>query len=470
MGKPHAVVVPLPAQGHVLPLMELSHRLVERGFRVTLLCTEFDHKRMMAALRNDSRSQSQRGIEGICFATFPDGLGSDDDPRDGLKLAEFTVGEFKRLIEDVLRKIHEREEDKISCVIADLCACAAVSVAKEMGVPRAAFSTSSLGFLAQIVHIPKLLESGIIDRNGETRCQNQTVRLSPTMPEMSTSLFWWSCFSESMSRNLAFKTALEATQTVTHVDEILCNSFTGIEAPALGLIPKAIPIGPLLSTNRAVSKPVGNFWAEDSSCLTWLDQQQDRSAIYVAFGSFTVLNQTQFQEIAAGLEQTGQPFLWVVRPNLVSGSPNVYAEDFLNRLGNRGKIVSWAPQQKVLSHRAIVCFMSHCGWNSTMEGLSNGVPFLCWPYAADQFLNQNYICEVWEIGFELKPNEDGIVKREEIRKKTEDLLFDEGIKTRALKMKEMAQETSGNGGTSLRNFDEFVERIKKQLSTTGFGD
>ncbi|KAG9440589.1 hypothetical protein H6P81_020754 [Aristolochia fimbriata] len=465
MGKPHAVVVPLPAQGHVLPLMELSHRLVERGFRVTLLCTEFDHKRMMAALRKDS--QSQQGIEGICFVTVPDGLVSDDD-RGGSKLTEFIIGDFKRLIEDRLRKIHDCGEDKISCVIADLCAFAAVSVAKEMGVPGVGFSASSFGSIAQVAHIPKLLESGIIDSNGELRFENQTIRLSPTAPEMSTSHFWWNCFNE-VSRNLSFKMALEATKTVTLVDEILCNSFAGIEAPVLDLIPKAIPIGPLLSPNRTVSKPAGHFWAEDSSCLKWLDQQQERSVIYVAFGSFTILNQTQFQELAAGLERSGRPFLWVVRPNLMSSSTAVYPEDFLNRLGNRGKIVSWAPQQKVLSHPAIACFLSHCGWNSIMEGLCNGVPFLCWPYFADQILNQNYICKVWKIGFELKPDEDGIVKREEIQRKTEDLLCDEGIKIRAMKIKDMAEESVGNGGTSLRNFDEFVERIK-QISMSRDGD
>ncbi|KAG9440581.1 hypothetical protein H6P81_020746 [Aristolochia fimbriata] len=394
MGKPHAVVVPFPAQGHVRPLVELSHRLVDLG---------------------------------ICFATVPDGLEPENDRSD-------------------LRR---------------LCIIAALLVAKKMGVPGVGFWPASSGLLALSPLVPKLIESGTIHSNGESIIQNQIIQLSPTMPEINTNNLWWNCYSDPMTRKFSFKVISKVVEAVTLVDEILCNSFAGIEAPALGLIPKAIPIGPLLSTNRTVSKPVGNFWAEDPSCLTWLHQQQDCSVIYVAFGSLAILNQTQFEELAAGLEQTGRPFLWVVRPNLISESPVVYPEDFLNRVENRGKIVSWAPQQEVLCHRAVACFVSHCGWNSTTEGLSNGVPFLCWPNEADQFFNQKYICEVWKIGFELKPNEDGIITLREIQGRVEALLCDEGIRRRAVEMKEMAESSCR---ISVQNLCDFVERIKNKTN------
>ncbi|PRQ53398.1 putative hexosyltransferase [Rosa chinensis] len=57
-------------------------------------------------------------------------------------------------------------------------------------------------------------------------------------------------------------------------------------------------------------------------------------------------------------------------------------------------MVGWAPQQKVLVHPSIACFLSHCGRNSILEGLSNGVSFLCWPYFVDQFLNKSYVCDI----------------------------------------------------------------------------
>ena len=99
--------------------------------------------------------------------------------------------------------------------------------------------------------------------------------------------------------------------------------------------------------------------------MSWLDQQPHGSVLYVAFGSFTHFDQNQFNELALGLDLTNRPFLWVVRQD----NKRVYPNEFL---GSKGKIVGWAPQQKVLNHPAIACFLTHCGWNSTMEGLSKG--------------------------------------------------------------------------------------------------
>ncbi|XP_068656723.1 UDP-glycosyltransferase 83A1-like [Aristolochia californica] len=455
MGKPHAVLVPFPAQGHVLPLMELSHRLVDRGFRVTFVCTEFDHARIVASMQKEAH----QSVDGIRLLSVPDGLDPDDDRGDLGRLCAFVLGFFEHLLEDLMRKINEREEDKIFCVIADLCVSAVLSVPKKMGIPAVGFWGPSVGNLALCLHMPKLIESGIMSNNGEV-LQDQIIQLSPAMPEMTTSYFIWNCFSDPITKKNVYLLLSGVSRAMTVVDGVLCNSFPGIEAPALSLIPQAIPIGPLLSNYR-VTKLVGHFWTEDSSCLSWLDQQQDSSVIYVAFGSFTIINQTQFDELASGLEHTGRPFLWVVRPNLMSGSTVVYPENFLGRLADRGKIVSWAPQQKVLAHPAVACFLSHCGWNSTTEGLSNGVPFLCWPYFGDQFLNKKYICDVWNIGIELKPDENGIITRGEVQKMVKDLLCDEGIKTRAMKMKEMAEEAVSSGGISEKFFDGFVEGIKR---------
>ncbi|KAI7735108.1 hypothetical protein M8C21_033767 [Ambrosia artemisiifolia] len=81
-----------------------------------------------------------------------------------------------------------------------------------------------------------------------------------------------------------------------------------------------------------------------------------------------------------------------------------YPDGYMDRVGSRGRIVSWAPQQKVLAHPSIACFMSHCGWNSTLEGITNGIPFLCWPYFCDQYCNESYICDIWKTGLRnLKP-------------------------------------------------------------------
>ena len=64
----------------------------------------------------------------------------------------------------------------------------------------------------------------------------------------------------------------------------------------------------------------------------------------------------------------------------------------------------------VLRHRAVGCFLTHCGWNSTCEGLAAGVPMVCWPVFADQLTICKYACEVWGVGRRL----DAEVRREQV--------------------------------------------------------
>ena len=200
------------------------------------------------------------------------------------------------------------------------------------------------------------------------------------------------------------------------------------------MAPDIIPIGPLLSSNR-LGNSAGNFWPEDPTCLKWLDQQPPCSVIYVAFGCLTIFNKQQFQELALGLELSNRPFLWIVRSYSTDSRNDVYPEGFLEREGTRGKIVGWAPQQKVLSHPSVACFFSHCSWNSTMESVSNGVPFLCWPHFADQFFNESFICDVWNVGLRFNPDQNGIIKREQIKIKIEQVLGDKSVRARALNLK-----------------------------------
>uniref|UniRef100_A0A5B7C3P4 Putative UDP-glycosyltransferase 83A1 n=1 Tax=Davidia involucrata TaxID=16924 RepID=A0A5B7C3P4_DAVIN len=220
------------------------------------------------------------------------------------------------------------------------------------------------------------------------------------------------------------------------------------------MIPNILPIGPLLASTDHPRH--GSFWLEDSTCLSWLDKQPACSVIYVAFGSTAIFSQHQFEELALGLELSGRPFLWVVRSNLT----NAEYPDGFTVADDHGKIVEWAPQEKVLAHPSTACFLTHCGWNSTMEGLSMGVPFLCWPYFSDQFHNQSKITDMWKVGLRLNPDKNGIISRHEIKAKIENLLSDDGIKANALKLKEMAGMSVKEGGSSFKNFERFIEHLK----------
>ncbi|CAI0539864.1 unnamed protein product [Linum tenue] len=243
-------------------------------------------------------------------------------------------------------------------------------------------------------------------------------------------------------------------------DWLLCNSAHDIEPGSFGSIQTLLPIGPLESIPSSFGSLEGE---EDQVLLNWLDQHPPDSVIYVAFGSTTRFDPAQLEELALGLELTNRPFCWVVRSDHIT--PEI--KPVLDRVGGpgkkQGKIVSWAPQEKVLGHPSVGCFVSHCGWNSTMEGLANGVPFLCWPYFADQFLNASYVCDVWKVGLRLE-REDGngmmVVTKEEIRKKVDRLVGSVELKERSSEIKRMVRDSVGERGSSTQNLMKFAEWVR----------
>jgi hypothetical protein len=185
-------------------------------------------------------------------------------------------------------------------------------------------------------------------------------------------------------------------------DGILLNTFVELETRAVrslreGLcvpgraMPPVYCIGPLVS---------GGGGEKDHECLRWLDSPPDRSVVFLCFGSQGTFSERQLKEIAVGLERSEQRFLWVVhapgkvddeklglgdrRDTLPEPDLGVLLPDgFLERTKGRGLVVKcWAPQVDVVRHRAAGAFMTHCGWNSTLEGIVAGLPLLCWPMYA----------------------------------------------------------------------------------------
>ncbi|XP_031257638.1 UDP-glycosyltransferase 83A1-like [Pistacia vera] len=456
MSCPHILAVPYPAQGHVIPLLELSQCLVKHGCRVTFVNTEHTHNRVM----NDLHEKNSIGGENqIHLASIPDGLEPWEDRNNLSKVMEVTRKVMSEKLEELIEKINREKDGKIICVIVDGTAGFTIPVVEKMKIRKVVFWPCAVASLALFYNIPKLIDDGIIDKDG-TPVKKQIIQLAQNIPKIdSTKLIWTSLGSEDLtSHKRMFELLYNNIEASKAADYLICNSVYDLEPEAFTLVPNILPIGPLLPSIRRHSS--GSFWAEDSTCLKWLDQQQPHSVIYVAFGSFTVLDKTQFQELALGLELTNRPFLWVVRPDITDEANEAYPDGFQERVAGRGQLVGWAPQQKVLSHPSIACFFSHCGWNSTLEGVSNGLPFLCWPYFADQFIDESYICDLWKVGLKFNKDESGIITKEEIKSKVEKVLGDESVKARALELQEAALKSVKEGGYSERNFKKLIEWIK----------
>ncbi|KAM1187631.1 hypothetical protein FF1_023683 [Malus domestica] len=422
MSNLHIIAVPYPAQGHVLPLMELSQCLVNHGFKVTFVNTEFNHKRIVNALAGKTHVG-----DCIRLVSLPDGLEPGEDRND--------------LALELIEKINEEGSDKVTCVLADESSGWALDVAVKMKIPRVALLPASAAALALSFNIPKLIHEGIINDEG-TRLKSQEIELAKNLPEMKTADLLWTCFHTLATQKIAFQVVVRNNVFVEAVDWLVCNSAYDLQPAAFTLAPEILPIGPILASNR-LENSEGNFWPQASTCL-----------------DFTVFDQGQFQELALALELSGRPFLWVVRPDTTDGTCDPNPEGYQERAGSRGLMVGWAPQQKVLSHPSIACFLSQCGWNSTLEGLSNGLPFLCWPYFDDQLLNESYICDIWKVGLRFDKNESGIITKGEIKNKMEQLLSDENFKVRASKLKEMAMNNIKEGGQSSKIFKNFIKWMK----------
>lgn len=173
--------------------------------------------------------------------------------------------------------------------------------------------------------------------------------------------------------------------------------------------PKVLLVGPL---NKHAIIQNSSFWEEDLSCMEWLEKQKQNSVVYISFGSWvSPIGEAKVKSLALTLEALGLPFIWVLGFAWREGLPEGYSE----RVSRQGRIVSWAPQMKVLQHRAVGLYLTHCGWNSTMEAIQCRKRMLCYPVAGDQFVNCAYIVKMWKIGvkingFEEKDIEEGLRK------------------------------------------------------------
>lgn len=221
---------------------------------------------------------------------------------------------------------------------------------------------------------------------------------------------------------------------------------------------KIFPIGPF---HKLAPSSSSSLLEEDMDCITWLDKQAPGSVLYVSFGSIASMEEQDLLATARGLALSGQPFLWVVRPGSIRGSEwlEPLPDDLRGTLEERGRIVKWAPQKEVLAHRAIGGFWTHCGWNSTLESIGEGVPMICRPFFGDQALNARYVCRVWKVGLELEKEN---VNAEKIAEAIRRLMIEsegEEIKKRALEFKVETQLSLKSGGSSDNSVNELVEHI-----------
>uniref|UniRef100_A0A0C9RST7 Glycosyltransferase n=1 Tax=Wollemia nobilis TaxID=56998 RepID=A0A0C9RST7_9CONI len=465
----HAVVVPFPAQGHVNALLNFAELLSTRGFFITFVNTEWSERRIFG----DSQVFQRPNFR---FLSVPDGL-----PAEHGRMAE--LGEYWGVLqklgselEQLLRSARDKSEiPPVTCIVSDAVMSCTHSVAANMEVPRVIFWPVCAAFSISHKYAPLLLSQGLIPvKVSEAKCPE---RLITTLPGNIPPLWPADLLTFSREQDASdpiFQASLYEARFADIGDYVLVNTFEELEGKdAVAALSAngcpAMAIGPVFLDNVLQGKKVkSSMWEEDESCLNWLEMHPPNSVLYVSFGSIAIKSQQQLEELALGLERSEQPFLWVLRSDLAQGESGVLPEGFKERTKARAFFVSWAPQLRVLSHPSVGGFLTHSGWNSTLESISTGVPMIGWPYYGDQFLNCRFAKDIWKVGLDFDDvdvDDLRLVRREEVETAVRRLMqSSEGmvLRMRALQLKEVATKAVMPGGSSFSNLDVFIHHMREK--------
>ncbi|KAK7301191.1 hypothetical protein RJT34_12052 [Clitoria ternatea] len=468
--KPHAVCIPHPTQGHINPMLKLAKLLNFKGFHITFVNTEYNHRRLLKSRGPDSLN----GLPSFRFVTIPDGLPEPEieATQDIPSLCDSTHKTCLPHLRNLLNKLSNAPDaPPVTCLVSDGVMSFTLDAAQELGVPQVLFWTpSACGFMCY-VHFQQLIQKGLTPLKDSGFITNgyleTTIDWVPGIKEIRLRDIP-SFIRTTDSDDFMLDFLLSECRRAQKASAIILNTFDALEHDVLeafsSILPPVYSIGPLNLllkdvTDKELSKIGSNLWREETVCLEWLDTKEPNSVVYVNFGCITVITNEQLVEFAWGLANSNKTFLWVTRPDLVAGENVVLLPpEFVEETKNRGLLCNWCPQEQVLTHPAIGGFLTHSGWNSTLESLCGGVPMICWPFFAEQQTNCRFSCKDWGIGLEIED-----VKRDRIESLVNELMDGEKgkeMKKKALQWKKLAMDAaSGPHGSSFLNLENMVRDV-----------
>lgn len=447
--------------GHIIPLVECAKKLVQYEFSVTIIIptSEDPTPKAQSTLLEKLPESIQYTL--LPPVTLPENISS------GGRIF-FTVALSLPFLRDTLESL-SKTTNLVSLVV-DPFGIVAFELASEFNISKTLFFTASAMMLLLCFHLPKLDET----IKCEYRDLPEPIKLPGCVPVHGSNLV------ESLQdrTHIEYEGFLESVKLFNNADAILLNSFVDLEEGAIKALqeeeptrPPVYPIGPLI---QGGSSELG---LQRSDCLKWLDEKPLGSVLFVSFGSGGTLSCHQFNELALGLEMSGQCFLWVIRsPNDESTDDAFFGssdqndplsflpEEFLERTKEQGLVVPfWAPQSEVLAHESTGGFITHCGWNSILESVFSGVSMIAWPLYAEQKMNAVMLTEGLKAGLKLKGGENGVVGREEIARVVKNLMEgQEGkrVRQKVRGLKDAAKKVLAEDGSSIRSLHDLELKWK----------
>ncbi|KAB2610933.1 UDP-glycosyltransferase 90A1-like [Pyrus ussuriensis x Pyrus communis] len=429
---PHVVIFPFMAQGHTIPLLDISKELSNRGLKVTIVTTPLNAPFIHSKLSNHT-SITVSVVPFPYVPDLPEGCENTADLPSMDSWVPFVTAtkQMKPQFETLLHDMVDGGSRPL-CVISDFFLGWTLDTCRSFDIPRVV--SHGMGVLPMLV-----LKTAPVHVQCQYQRQRQkTLDLESTDLLPNLALPFTLDISDLPPRFSDLNDAFE--RVISEVEEVdknswgvIVNSFQELESWC---------VGPVLlyeeddgSRNESVSCPY----------IKWLDGQDGSgAAIYVSFGTQVRLSDDQMDEIAYGLEMAGYRFIWAVRSKT----------GFLVR--------DWVDQRSILAHPTVGGFLSHCGWNSVMESLSMGVPLLAWPMGAEQPLNAKYVAVGLKAGLMVKREKIKTVDRHVICEGVRELMGGEKgrrARERARVLGSTARRAVEKGGSSDKKLDELIKSL-----------
>nr|XP_043638259.1 UDP-glycosyltransferase 75C1-like [Erigeron canadensis] len=447
------LIIAFPGQGHINPSLQFAKRLLNMNVEVTF-CTNSSVIRLI---------ENQTTHHGLTFAPV-----SEDARKVNSTLEEF-ISDFAingtREVSKMIKSAFTTGRPFDHMVYTTIVTWAA-DVANTYSLKSTLLWCQS----ATILDLYYYYFNGYQDLITSNKNNPKFLIKLPGLPSLTISdlptFFLPECPEEHDFVLPLFRDHIDALKKSPR---ILVSTFNELEIGPIKAIEKLqlLSVGPLIPSAFLDGKdPLDNsfggdlFETTEEDYIKWLNTKAKSSVVYVSFGSMSTLSNDQAEEMAIGLLESKRPFLWVIRDE--NKGSNLSKIDELRK---QGMIVGWCSQVEVLSHQAIGCFVTHCGWNSTVEALAAGVPTVAFSQWSDQGTNGKMIEDVWKTGVRVKRKEgDGVVTGNEIKRCVEMVMENEEMRRNAEKWRDLAREAVSNDGSSIVNLQSFLDGVWNRIT------
>ncbi|KAK2969701.1 hypothetical protein RJ640_004207 [Escallonia rubra] len=446
----HILVYPYPALGHIIPLLDLTHLLLTRGLHVTVLLSP-THLPLLDPLLSTHPSTSLQAL----VLTPP-----DPPPSSQFKIIA-KMGAMAQLYDPILHWFESHPNPPVA-IVSDFFLGWTNRLASHLGLPRVVFWPS--GAFAALIAGSLWRD---VPKNDDPSSQESFLLSFPGVPN-SPSFPWWQIsqlYREYKEGDPDWEFFRDGFLANSESWGVVFNSFAELERTYIDGVMRDVghtrvwAVGPLMppgdGSNGALIRG-GSCKVPTRELMTWLDGKRDGTVVHLCFGSRLDLSNKQMEVLASALEISNVDFVLCVKANTghVPSDFGMIPDGFEDRVEGKGFIVrGWAPQVAILRHRAVGAFVTHCGWNSVVEAVAEGVMMLTWPIGADQFTNAKLLVD--QLGVAVRACEGGSVVPDSAdlaRILAESVNGTRPEKDRVMKLRGAAYEAI-SGGSSSKDLD-----------------